>query len=38
MKHIRLQLEDAEYEQLLTDKGNMTWKELLIKGAKLVNH
>jgi len=32
MKHIRLVLEDKEYEQLIKDKGNMTWKQYLMRG------
>ena len=34
MKEIRIALEDAEHEALLKAKGEMTWKQALIRGAK----
>jgi len=34
MHEIRLILEDNEYELVLKQKGNLTWKEYFLKGIK----
>jgi len=34
MKHIRLVLEDKEYETHMKKKGNMTWKEYMLRGEQ----
>jgi len=35
MKHIRLVLEDKEYNKLIQVKGKLTWKEFLLLGVKI---
>ena len=35
MKTITIHLEEKEYKELLRQKGDLTWKELLEKGAGL---
>jgi hypothetical protein len=34
MKVINIMLEDAEHKELFKAKGEMTWRESLIKGCK----
>lgn len=34
-KHVHIILEEDEHEVLLEQKGNMTWKDFLIKSGNL---
>ena len=34
MKEIRITLEDQEYEKVLKQKGEMTWKEYFMEGGE----
>ena len=35
MKNINIALEDTEYDAAMKVKGELTWKELLLKEVKL---
>jgi len=32
MKEIRIALEDEEYNKIIKDKGELTWKQYLMRG------